>query len=149
MENIIKDVAKLLGVELEEEFTIGYVGEFFPKFKLTERGLFYWSNTDRRWCGPGDIPNRLLTGENKIIKLPKLILDDSEKEYLGNIIKPFRDKVVSIAKYRYSDDNSYIQITVEQIAFDSELIDLPHFKSDAMYKGMRAGKQYTLEELGL
>ena len=149
MANVMKEVARLLGLELEEEFNIENFGEVFSKFKLTERGLLYWLKTDRKWCGPTDIPNRVLTGENKIVKIPKPVLDDKEKEYLGNIIKPFRDKVVSIAKYRYSDDNSYIQITVEQIAFDGELIDLPRFKSDAMYKGMRAGKQYTLEELGL
>ena len=66
MANIMKDVAKLLGLELEEEFTIEGFEDFFPKVKLTERGLSYWSNIDRRWCSLGDIPTKLLTGENKI-----------------------------------------------------------------------------------
>ena len=48
MANIMKDVAKLLGLELEEEFTIEGFEDFFPKVKLTERGLSYWSNIDRR-----------------------------------------------------------------------------------------------------
>ena len=150
MANIMKDVAKLLGLELEEEFTIGYVGEFFPKFKLTERGLFYWSNTGRKWCGPGDIPNRLLTGENKITKLPKPILNDVEKEYLGNIIKPFRDRVISIRKIEDPGEECLI-VYVEHFKDKSigETFMLPSFEMKTMYKGMELGKRYTPEELGL
>ena len=148
----MKDVAKLLGLELEEEFIIESFEDFFPKVKLTERGLSYWSNIDRRWCGLGDIPNKLLTGENKITKLPKPILDDAEKEYLGNIIKPFRDRVVYIEKIEDDDpEEEYLIVYIEHFKDKSiwEPSMLPNFEKETMYKGMELGKRYTLEELGL
>ena len=150
MANIMKDVAKLLGLELEEEFTIEGFEDFFPKVKLTERGLSYWSNIDRRWCGLGDIPNKLLTGENKITKLPKPILNDAEKEYLSNIIKPFRDRVISIRKIEDPGEECLI-IYMEHFKDKSigETFMLPSFEMKTMYKGMELGKRYTLEELGL
>ena len=150
MANIMKDVAKLLGLELEEEFTIEGFEDFFPKVKLTEKGLSYWSNIDRRWCGLGDIPNKLLTGENKITKLPKPILNDAEKEYLGNIIKPFRNRIIWIGKSVYIP-GEYIEIYLRHYddGCSSYSIVLPYFKKGTMYKGMELDKEYTLEELGL
>ena len=145
LNNKMEEVANLLGLELEEEFKIEGL---FGNFKLSKEGLKQWSKGTYDWL-PSSLLEELITGHAQIIKLSKPILNEAERKYLSAIIKPFRDKVVSIAKYRYSDDNSYIQITVEQIAFDGEFIDLPRFKSDAMYKDMRAGKQYTLEELDL
>ena len=150
MANIMKDVAKQLGLELEEEFTIEGFEDFFPKVKLTEKGLSYWSNIDRRWCGLGDIPNKLLTGENKITKLPKPILNDAEKEYLGNIIKPFRNRIIWIGKSIYIP-GEYIEIYLRHYddGCSSYSIVLPYFKKGTMYKGMELDKEYTLEELGL
>lgn len=155
MANIMKDVAKLLGLELEEEFTIEGFEDFFPKVKLTERGLSYWSNIDRKWCGLGDIPNKLLTGENKITKLPKPILNDAEKEYLSNIIKPFRDRIIWIGKCEYDRGDffygEYIVIGLKFFDNDpgQEQAALPSFATGTMYRGMELGKRYTLEELGL
>ena len=150
MANIMKDVAKLLGLELEEEFTIEGFEDFFPKVKLTERGLSYWSNIDRRWCSLGDIPTKLLTGENKITKLPKPILDDVEKEYLSAVIKPFRNRVISIRKYRFNQDE-YIGMYIKYYAETdkNEMITLPVFKEGTIYKGMKLNREYLLEELGL
>ena len=159
MANIMKDVAKLLGLELEEEFTIEGFEDFFPKVKLTERGLSYWSNIDRRWCGLGDIPNKLLTGENKITKLPKPILDDVEKEYLSNIIKPFRNRILYIAKSEtvktYDNPNPKIYECIYIMYKDSSkkknpfYMGFPCFERGTMYKGMEIDKKYTLEELRL
>ena len=149
MANKMAEVAKLLGLELEEEFNIENF-EDFPKFKLTERGLFVWFNTDKRWCGPTDIPIRVLTGENKIVKIPKPVLTDAEKEYLGNIIKPFRDRTICIKKYEDPQDE-YLGIHLKYYAneTDSETIVFPSFGKRTMYKGMEVEKEYTLEELGL
>lgn len=84
-ENKMNKVAKLLGLELEEEFEIeGYHG----KFKLIENGLLYQSYDEMPWSASGGILN-LLTGENKIIKLSKQILTESEKEYLSDVINLF------------------------------------------------------------
>lgn len=73
----------------------------------------------------------------------KEILDDKEKEYLSNVIKPFRDKVEYIVK-KDCYPEEYISISLSD-----ENIDFPNFKKGTMYKGMEKDKRYTLEELGL
>lgn len=78
------------------------------------------------------------------LELAKEILDETEKEYLNNVIKPFREKVTSIQK----DGNrlkEYIKICIKNDAN----IGLPDFETDTMYKGMKIYKEYTLTELGL
>lgn len=80
------------------------------------------------------------------IKSKKPILDDVEKRYLSDVIRPFRDKVKYIKKD--SSDcagNEYICIILNE----DNLGFLPDFKKDTMYKGMKPGKRYTLKELGL
>ena len=146
MENKMKEVAKLLGVELDEEFIIdGYK----LKYKLSNNGLMYWSNTLQHWA-LSDAIGKLLSGKSKIIKLPKPILDKKEKEYLSVVIKPFRDRIISIRKYRFNQDE-YIGMYIKYYAEtdENEMITLPVFKEGTMYKGMQYYKEYTLEELGL
>ena len=154
--NYMKDVAKLLGVELEEEFRI----EGFPnKYKLSENGLVSWSNYWQSWVSSSDIIEELLTGESELVKLPKPILDDVEKEYLGNIIKPFRNRILYIAKSEtvktYDNPNPKIYECIYIMYKDSTkkrnpyYMGFPCFEKGTMYKGMELDKEYTLEELGL
>ena len=75
----------------------------------------------------------------------KEILDKEEKEYLRNVIKPFRDRVTYIFKCCDSSELSYIFIKMK----NKENIKLPFFKRNTMYKGMQPNRSYTLEELGL
>ena len=72
------------------------------------------------------------------------ILNDEEKEYLSAVIRPWRDKVKSIAKYRYSEEVEYICIEIR-----CKYIGFPPFKADTMYKGMELNREYTLEELNI
>ena len=143
MANIMKDVARALGVELEEEFNIADYG----KYKLTKDGLVHWSNVYQDWVNSG-IFNDLLKGDAKIS-----ILTEKEKEYLSAVIKPFRDRRVVIKKYEYPQNehkNECIQISVE--FYDKtggETVSLPIFKKGTMYKGLESNKCYTLEDLGL
>ena len=145
MANIMKDVARALGVELEEEFNIDDYG----KYKLTKDGLKFWSNAYRDWVSSG-IFNDLLRGDVKIVKL---ILTEKEREYLSAVIKPFRDRKVVINKYEYPQNehkNECIQISVE--FYDKtggETVSLPIFEKGTMYKGLESNKCYTLEDLGL
>ena len=74
----------------------------------------------------------------------KEILDEEEKEYLSNVIKPFRDKIEYIVKKIYENEE-YIKIVIKN---DSDLF-FPYFKKGTIYKGMEEEKEYTLEELGL
>lgn len=71
------------------------------------------------------------------------ILDETEKRYLANIIKPFRKKVRYIIKYE-DIFREYIAIVLQ-----NEHISLPYFPKSTMYKGMKEDKEYTLKELGL
>lgn len=71
------------------------------------------------------------------------ILDETEKRYLSNVIKPFRDKVEGIRKE--SSNKEFISIELKDEAF----INFPYFKKGTMYKGMKEDKKYTLKKLGL
>ena len=139
--NYMSEVAHMLGVELEEEFKIN--DDSTNKFKLTNSGLFFlnhvgvWGSCDHKLT-------QLLNGKHEIIKLPKSILTEEEKEYLSNVIKPFRDDVVSIMK-RSMWDCARICINLNNY----DIFCLPWFKKDEMYKNMEFEKQYSVEELGL
>lgn len=92
---------------------------------------------------------------NLIVELNrKPILDEVEKKYLWNIVKPFKNKILSIAKLNMcvsSIQYEFIRIRVEgKIVYRIvEEIYLPYFKKDSMYKNMEVQKKYTLEQLGL
>lgn len=75
----------------------------------------------------------------------KDILDSKEKEYLSNVIKPFKNKVESIKKYDCAINIESIVILIK----NSIPIYLPNFEKDTMYRNMETYKSYTLEELGL
>lgn len=72
------------------------------------------------------------------------ILDNTEKRYLENVIRPFKDRVKSITKSSNFGDE-YIKIYLKE----KDTAVLPNFKKDTMYKGMIREKSYTLKELGL
>lgn len=74
------------------------------------------------------------------------ILDNTEKRYLKDVIRPFRDRVNNIRKVKsYTNNKSeYIIISI-----GNENITLPYFEENTMYKGMRLNKEYTLKELGI
>ena len=73
------------------------------------------------------------------------ILDDVEKEYLSDVIRPFRDRVESIAK---CTNGGMYQIAI--YFKDKRLFVLPVFsRESSMYKGMQTFKYYSLKELGL
>ena len=73
------------------------------------------------------------------------ILDEVEKRYLRNVIRPFRDRIKYICK-SVSDFGKYEYIKANLC---NDTLVLPDFKPNTMYKGMKTDKQYTLEELGL
>lgn len=75
------------------------------------------------------------------------ILDEVEKRYLSNVIRPFRDKVKNIIKIKSIalKDKEYIIIRI----INGNNIPLPYFDKNTMYKGMRLNKEYTLKELGI
>lgn len=90
---------------------------------------------------PNDFTGTIEVENGYIVE--KEILDEEEREYLANVIKPFRHKVKYIVKFDCLP-KEYISIWIPH-----DVIDLPCFKKGTMYKGMEKCKKYTLEELSL
>ena len=73
------------------------------------------------------------------------VLDETERKYLADVIRPFRDKVKYIYKgQEWNNIKEFIHIKLKE-----DTLDLPYFKKGTMYKGMEIHRNYTLEELGL
>lgn len=106
------------------------------------------------WVNHKELFSNEFLNQELEIKAPD-ILDKQEKEYLQNVIKPFRDRVKSIAKQNYTNGYDYISISVSYPindcfdCFGTDSLFLPVFKSGTMYNNMKVGRKYTLEELGL
>ena len=155
-ENKMNEVAALLGIKLEEEFIIE---GFSNRYKFSKDGLMYLSDTLGKWNLSSSKFNMLLTGKAQIVKLPKPILDKEEKEYLSSIIKPFRKRILYIAKSEavktYDNPNPKIYECIYIMYKDSSTkknpfyMGFPCFEKGTMYKGMELDKEYTLAELGL
>ena len=78
------------------------------------------------------------------------VLDDVERKYLSEVIRPFRKKITHISKViHYGVDRQYISITIKDEDGFRDRLNLPDFENDTMYKGMEINKEYTLKELGL
>ena len=138
--NYMEQIAEMLGVKLYEDFRIKAINEmiFEKKFFLTEYGLFSEDST----VPISTILNDILNGQYKIVKLP-FALTKEEKDYLSEVIKPFRDKVESIQKLAYDSVDS-IQVRTEK-----GITAIIFLESGIMYKNMEPEREYTLAELGL
>lgn len=74
------------------------------------------------------------------------ILDETEKKYLTEVIRPFRKRIQFIQKKKeITEINPYIRIVCE----DNDKLVFPYITDNSMYKGMETNKKYTLKELGL
>ena len=72
------------------------------------------------------------------------VLDEVECRYLKQVIRPFRRRIKYIQKRGYDNENEYLVIKL-----NGDMMCLPNFTTDSMYRGMIRHKEYTLEELGL
>lgn len=141
--NYMKEVAQMLGLELEEEF---YIKGNDNKFKITNRGMCYSFRSTDMWAPVSWVLCDILNGKLEIVKKPKPILDEVEKRYLSNVIKPFRNKV----SYIYKQKNHCSKMEWIGIGIENDLsLEFPSFEIGTMYKGMELGKQYSLEDLEL
>ena len=87
------------------------------------------------------------------VEIDKPILSDSEKDYLENVLKPFKDRILFAKKTTVYDTNSdYEYVYFKVVTPDNEdynYLVLPYFIKGTMYKEMKHGEQYSLEKLGL
>lgn len=72
------------------------------------------------------------------------VLDNVERKYLSAVIKPFKGDVDYICK-RLNHGGYYIAI----VSNGSDVMKLPYFPNNEMYKGMELDRRYKLRELGL
>ena len=136
----MEQVAQMLGVELGEIF---YIKNSYYKYRLTEKSIEFYDGLNQQW---NICPYRilyLLNGDAEIIKKP--ILDDIERRYLSNVIKPFIDRIEYIIKNSAYSPIEWITIKYK----DGGATPLPLFEKGTMYKGMEANKRYSLSELGV
>lgn len=83
---------------------------------------------------------------NTIFERKEEILDETEKKYLTDVIRPFRKRIQFIQKKKeITEINPYIRIVCE----DNDKLVFPYITDNSMYKGMEVNKKYTLKELGL
>lgn len=153
----VGDLVKLRdGLEYGHEYNNYYFHEnmYFIDFKQVEDTFFdgnviaLYSNRDNRayyYTKEMIAEVKRPTKYETIYKRKNPILDEKEKEYLGNLIRPFRDRIILISK-RENERGQYIIIN---ILARGEDIYLPYFKKNTMYKNMKIYKDYTLKELGL
>lgn len=102
----------------------------------------HFKSLDQYFSGKLEIENGFVIKQEE----KKEILDKAEKEYLENLLRPFKNKVETIRKRAYGNDTEYLTFKMKN---DVDTFDLPMFKVNTMYKGMKRCKYYTLEELGL
>ena len=139
-------VKELFGVEVEEKFDIDSNGGGTIKNCFFDRtGALVVPDFDYLDVDTLILLTALISGEAKIEKAKKPVLDDVEKKFIGNIIRPFDVKDITKVKCTYQD-KLFIIIRLT----NSEEILLPFFSSTSgMYKGMELNKSYSPEELGL
>ena len=149
-ENKMKEVAKLLGVEMGVPFNVkhkeGTKAQYNP-YTLKDKGLY---DKDNDCCEL--MLTHLLNG---IYEVEKQILNVVEKRYLESMLRPFKDRVEYIKKCEQcmpgKGCKEYIIIAISSnIGYSNhEDVPMPFFDKGTMYKGMEVNKKYTLEELEL
>lgn len=86
------------------------------------------------------------TQYEEVFERKEEILDETEKKYLTDVIRPFRKRIQFIQKKKeIKEINPYIRIVCE----DNDKLVFPYITDNSMYKGMETNKKYTLKELGL
>ena len=86
------------------------------------------------------------TQYKEVFERKEEILDETEKKYLTEVIRPFRKRIQFIQKRKeITEINPYIRIVCE----DNDKLVFPYITDNSMYKGMEVNKKYTLKELGL
>ena len=76
------------------------------------------------------------------------ILNNTEREYLAAVIRPFKEDVCTVCK-KYIQSCSGLSYEYIVVKLSSERWGFPKFVEGTMYKSMELDKEYSLEELGL
>lgn len=153
--NYIQDLTKLLEVEIDEKFKLKCTRTGMTiagVYKLTLEGLVGVISCEE-YRNIGYLLQEILYGKYEIIKLPKPILTDKEKEYLSRVIEPWKDKITYIEKHHFKDfegnEKEFISIGIKETEKYWRQMELPLYDAGKYYKGMTASDHYTLDKLEL
>ena len=77
-----------------------------------------------------------------------------ERNYLKNVIQPFRDRVIYIKKaFSWIEECEYVEIGIKSLDSDPEnyieLVELYTFEKNTQYKKLEFEKEYDIKELEL
>ena len=123
---------------------------FFNKDSSRQRTLYAFDNLDKNFKYTINDDVSIVKVERPVkyetmFERKEEILDEVEKKYLADVVRPFRSKVRSVYKMASICSNKeFINIQLRD-----ENFTLPYFKKGTMYKEMQTGKRYTLEKLGI
>lgn len=140
-ENLIKENARLLGVEIGQNFEI--IGVDYNPYHFTKNGLINHFGYEKPI-----VLYRLITGK---LEVKKSILTYDEKKYLQIVLNPFKDRIKCIRKVAdYKEKFEWIEISCKTVSSSSvEVVSLPSFTQGEMYKCLNVDTDYSLEELEL
>lgn len=82
------------------------------------------------------------------IRIIEPLLDEVEKKYLEEALRPFKKTVLHISKFT-DDKKEWITVAFSSKLEGCERMRFPSFEHHRMYKNMAVGRQYTPHELGL
>ena len=102
----------------------------------------HFKSLDQYFSGKLEIENGFVIKQEE----KKEILDKIEKEYLENLLRPFKSRIEYIVKVEFDYCKSFLEVGMKKLV---DNFCLPNFETNKMYKGMEQGKHYTLKELGL
>lgn len=87
-----------------------------------------------------------VTWDGGPVQFRKDVLDETEREYLKAVFRPFRNRGVRVTKLKLPcSSNYYLWAGFD----DGDSLEFPSFPAGAMYNGMEPSHEYTLEELGI
>ena len=78
------------------------------------------------------------------------IFTNKERDYLHNLLEPFKDKVIEIKLVKLINfELVYLQVIVKSVIFpyNGDNIRLPCFETGTMYKNLEVNKSYRNDEL--
>lgn len=121
---------------------------FFNKDISHQRTLYVFDNLDKNFKYTINDDVSIVKVERPIkyetvFERKKEILDEAEKKYLADVIRPFRKHIMFISKTGF-DGEEFLKIDFKRPV---NSFSLPFFKKNSMYKGMKVDQKYTLEEL--
>lgn len=84
-------------------------------------------------------------------KIKNKLLTYKEKNYLENVLIPYKSRIIYIKKQTIGINWAGINIKLESLIPERiyEMISLPVFEKDKYYKNMEIDRQYTLKDLEL